>query len=151
MTGLLAEPGGPAVPEWFLTGTAPQERASSMWVGEGGQRRLMLPEEYAGWCASGFNRLGAVARPPAPGLAIESPRDGARFRVADALPASQQRIPLRLRGADGQGVTWSVNGRRLTPEGMAGQPEVWWPIERGEWQIVAHTAAGEARSRIRVD
>jgi penicillin-binding protein 1C len=151
LTGLRAGEGG--VEEWFHAGSEPTLPAASMWREIVGAQRLVLPAEYAAWCASGFNRIGAVAEVPSAGLAIESPRDGARYRLAPDLEEGQQMVPLRLSGGRADGpVTWSVNGRAL-PGGFdaGGAGGVWWRLERGEWEIAAVTAGGEVRSRVVVE
>ncbi len=54
-TGLLPRPGEKTVTEWFLAGTQPRENAASFYS----EGVLQLPAEYATWCASPENRLGA--------------------------------------------------------------------------------------------
>jgi penicillin-binding protein 1C len=69
-------------------------------------------------------------------LAIDSPRDGARYRPGGA-------ILMRAGGAAGGRVRWSVNGR------SAGDgPAVPLHLRRGRYTIVASTDRGEATARI---
>jgi len=147
VTGWLAEEPAPGRSEWFLPGTVPTDRADSMWRETAEGRRLVLPPEYAGWCASGFNRIGAVAAARPEGVEIESPRDGSVYRVSADLSEAQQRIPLRIRAVGDTPVEWKVNGRRIASVGSA----AWWAVERGDWEFVAETPQGQLRSRVRVE
>ena len=148
LTGLLADGDRAAAKlEWFLKGTAPLESADTMWRDVEGVLRPTLPPEYAQWCASGFNRMGAVAAVRASGIEIESPRDGAVYRITEDLTAGQQRIPLVIRGGSDADVEWRVNGRALA----VNRAGAWWALERGEWEFLARTSVGELRSLVVVE
>ncbi len=86
-TGLLARAGEPTIREWFLPGTVPTESAAS-WYLDG---RLTLPPEYAAWCDSPHNHLGAVLR-SSKSLTITYPNDGATFEWNPALSVARQQI-----------------------------------------------------------
>ncbi len=128
-TGLLPRPSDRLIHEWFLPSTAPAENAASMYAMVDGRQRLILPPEYAAWCASPQNRLAAIAR--SPDLEIIFPRDGATFIFNPHLPARQQTLtPLSTAPA----CAWTLNGRPLT------DPSI--PLSPGNWTLTA-TAAGK--------
>ncbi|MGH8047747.1 MAG: transglycosylase domain-containing protein, partial [Chthoniobacterales bacterium] len=89
-TGLLPRPGEGTVKEYFLPGTEPTLNASTMYAQVNGLETLVLPPDYAAWCASSENRLGAVARSNK--FDIVFPRDGAVFEWNPHLPSGQQTI-----------------------------------------------------------
>lgn len=164
LTGLLPAPEAgspqPSVRELFLSGTAPTESAATHFarVRPDEPPRLRLPAEYAAWCRSPQNSLGAVADPePDKPLAILSPPDGAAFVLNEELPGGQQMIELTSSAPVPAEVRWTVNGRPLadyTPPRADGR--VFWPLARGEWSIEAAPAAGEtdapvARVRVTVE
>lgn len=134
-TGLLPRPGEQTVKEWFLNGTEPRENAASWYDASGA---LMLPKEYAAWCASPQNRLGAKLRPGK--LAILYPREGAVFALNPHLPAGQQVLPLK---SSWPNCEWFLNGKKLAA------PEV--PLTRGEWTLTAREAGEEAVARYSVE
>jgi penicillin-binding protein 1C len=133
-TGLLPRPGERTVREWFLAGTEPTESAAVHY--ENGI--LQLPPEYARWCASPHNRLGAQIRTA--GLQILFPRDGATFLFNDHLPASQQKLVLESSRA---GCEWFLNGHKLD------QPLV--PLRRGQWTLSARVSGETAETTFSVE
>jgi hypothetical protein len=127
LTGLLpcsASPG--TVPELFLPGTEPREDASSYFAPTGA---LLLPPEYAAWCSTSDNTIGARVRPVP---RILTPNPGAHYVIDSILPRTQQMVELTstLPGD----VQWYVNGHALPaqPDGRT-----FWKLEPGAWQIRA--------------
>jgi penicillin-binding protein 1C len=137
-TGLLPRPAEPSVREWFLDGTAPSESSGSMYVREGQQETLMLPTDYAAWCAGPHNRLGAKARPA--GLRILFPKDGAVFSYNPNLPSGQQ---ILLPKSTDPGCEWYANGERLADARL--------PLRPGRWTLTAKSAGREESATIRVE
>ena len=153
LTGLLPAPesgGPPGVPELFLAGTEPTVSAADRFLADvsGGPAHLRLPPEYAAWCRSPQNTLGAVAADPAaagvPALAIVCPPDHARYTLDPELPARQQMLELTANTTDPAQVHWTVNGQPLEP-----QPDgrVFWPLARGTWTVGAALPGAAAVSR----
>ncbi len=126
-TGLLPRDGETKLREWFLAGTEPKESAASRYA----DGVLQLPPEYAGWCASPQNRLGAMVA--SKDLRILFPKDGATFAINDALPAGQQVLPLK---SSRPGCVWYLNGEKLA------EPMV--PLKRGEWSVSAQVGGETA-------
>lgn len=150
LTGLLPAPeaGGPAgVPELFLAGTGPTASAAGDFVPDpagGGAAHLRLPQEYAAWCRSPQNILGAVAPPDAaapggPALTIINPPNKARYTLDPELPAHQQVLEFTANTAEPAQVQWAVNGRMLEPHPDG---RVYWPLARGTWTVSATLAGG---------
>ena len=119
-TGLIPRAGEKTLREWFLTDTEPVASAETFYR-DGG---LILPEEYAVWCASPHNRLGATV--PTQDFKILFPRDGMVFEFNPHLPDGQQVMPLQSTAKNCQ---WFLNGKKL-----AG-PVI--PLKPGEWHLVA--------------
>ena len=152
LTGLLPAPGAggpPGVPELFLAGTEPTVSAADRFLPDpsGGPAHLRLPPEYAAWCRSPQNTLGAVATPDAadaPALSVVCPPDHARYTLDSELPARQQMLELTANTTDPARVRWTVNGRPLTP-----QPDgrVFWPLARGAWTVEASVPGAVSVSR----
>lgn len=118
-----------AAGEWFLRGTESASDAS-LPVAQG---HLLLPAEYAAWCASPYNTIGALY-PAAERLAIVRPLNGAHYELDPALPRPQQKLELACTGGEFRTVHWFVNDRELhTPPGG----KTYWPLEAGEWRIRA--------------
>jgi len=141
-TGLLPRSGEATVTEWFLPGTAPAELAAN-WYAEGSDPpALLLPEEYAAWCASPHNHLGARVREGP--FRILVPRDGAVFSRSPELPVSQQMIEFR--SAPSQRVEWRINGQPLA----AGTERVLWPLQPGDWTLEARANGETARASFQV-
>jgi penicillin-binding protein 1C len=131
-TGLLPRPGEKTVPEWFLPGTAPTLPAASMYADVDGRETLVLPPDYAAWCASPENRLAAVARSGS--FDIVFPRDGSVFEWNPHLPAGQQVLtPVSTTPL----CQWFLNG-----EPVAGRSI---PLARGTWKLTGRSA-GEERT-----
>jgi penicillin-binding protein 1C len=126
-TGLLPRPGGPTIREWFLEGTVPTQSASTWFDGE----TLVLPEEYAAWCAGPHNHLGARTRRQEP--AILFPTDGAVFSASPAISINRQVIHARANTAN---VRWSLNGDPL-PSGTI-------PLVPGRHTLEAASVDGAA-------
>lgn len=147
LTGLLPAPeaGGPAgTPEFFLAGTEPTARAADHFLADasGGPAHLRLPPEYAAWCRSPQNLLGAVvppesANPAAPGttvLAVISPPEHARYTLDPELSVRQQMLELTANTTDPALVRWTVNGQPIAPQADG---RVFWPLARGTWSVGA--------------
>lgn len=137
-TGLLPRPGEQTVHEWFLAGTEPTKSASSMYATVDGRETLVLPPEYAQWCDSPENRLGAVAR--SPDFHIVFPKDGSVFVWNAHLPADQQMLtPLSTSPA----CEWLLNGHPINGASF--------PLERGTWTLTAHSDGEERTARFTVE
>ena len=154
LTGLLPMNGPdapPSIEEWFLAGTEPKENAATRFIpgteGKEAPRVLLLPAEYAAWCASPQNTLAAVAESPAGGsLTIMSPPENARYTIDSELPASQQMLELTVYPGQGQDVRWKVNGQAVVPRDDG---RFFWPLARGTWNIEARTdGTGMAAERL---
>jgi penicillin-binding protein 1C len=137
-TGLLPRPGDPVVHEWFLPGTEPTANAASMYARIDGRETLVLPLEYAPWCASPENRLGAIARGGS--FDIVFPRDGAVFEWNPHLPAAQQSLaPVSTAPA----CEWLLNGRPVEGATI--------PLSRGDWTLTARSGDEERTTRFTVE
>lgn len=136
-TGLLPRPDEKTLTEWFLPGTVPTESAADRYALVDGRQTLVLPPEYAAWCASAENRLGAIARDDR--FAIVFPRDGAVFEWSAHLPAAQQTLtPITTAPA----TEWLLNGRPLA------RPAI--PLARGDYTLTARSAGAESTARFTV-
>ena len=94
LTGLQPGDQSPAVvSEFFLPGTEPQSDAASMLRDVDDELRLVLPVEYAAWCASDDNRMGAIVDPDA-ALRIIHPAPGAVFFSRSTTAARAAGDPL---------------------------------------------------------
>ena len=139
LTGLLPAPeaGGPdGVPELFVAGTEPTVSAAGSFLAgvEGGPGRLRLPGEYAAWCRSPQNGLGAVVAEDGAALTVVCPADGARYTLDPELPARQQMLELTANTVDPGKVRWTVNGAVVEPRADG---RVFWPLARGTWEVGA--------------
>lgn len=131
--------------EWFLAGTEPENDASGFFAtGTDGVTHPLLPSDYAIWCRSNSNTIGAVS-PSDERLAVSQPVDSAVYSVDEALPASQQMVELQCKGGLGKAVRWYVNGTLINSRKDG---RVYWQLERGTWQIAAR--AGEEESVVGV-
>ncbi len=159
LTGLRPAPeaGGPeGIFEWFLAGTEPALSAADRFAanpeGAATPAHLVLPSEYAAWCAGPQNSLGAVVVLPAPSapLVIVSPPENARYTLDPELPARQQMLELTANTDHPERVRWSVDGQPIEsqPDG-----KTFWPLTRGAWQIGAQLpgANGVAIRRVEVE
>lgn len=138
-----ASPG--LVHEWFLRGTEPTETAEAWLHAANGQTTITLPREYAAWCASTHNYLGATVAAAAPELAIRQPLAGASYALDPALPRAQQMLRLEATLPSGAAtVSWTVNDRSVSP-----QPGgiFLWPMEPGEFS--ATVTAGNQCAEVR--
>lgn len=140
LTGLLACSHSPGTTgELFIPGTEPKETAQAWFAADG---HPILPVEYAGWCASGHNRLQATVRPDPSRLAILSPRDKATFLVDDNLPRTQQQVEFRINLPEG--AIWKLNGKELpSPE----NGRMLWPLQPGEWTLEVSNSETQVSSK----
>jgi len=149
LTGLLPSANSPVtVAEWFLAGTAPTtDSTSSFASGPDGKPHLLLPSEYATWCQSAFNTLGAI-HPQDQQLAISEPRDHATFEIDPAVPLTQQMLELKCNGSIGRDVRWYVNDRELPAQSNG---RVFWSMAPGDWRISAKADGQSAEVSVRVE
>jgi penicillin-binding protein 1C len=126
--------------ELFLRGTEPAEDSASWYSAEG---RLLLPGEYAAWCAGRDNTLGATIVPEP---RIINPLPNSTYQIDPELPRTQQMIELTA--TVGNNVQWQVNGMPLRP-----QPDgrFFWPLAPGEWELQAIGRNGAAQGKITVE
>jgi penicillin-binding protein 1C len=124
-TGLLPRPGETTLDEWFLQGTEPKEEAASWYV----NGRLALPPEYASWCESPHNLLGATLRSTEK-LTITFPKDGAIFEWNPALAESRQQI---LPTSSQAGCEWLLDNSPITGAAI--------PLVRGEHTLTAKSGS----------
>src|SRR6266700_244068 len=137
-TGLLASRFSTSrISELFLKGTEPKEDSANWFAADG---KLLLPAEYAGWCASSNNTRGAHVRSEP---RITNPIANARYEIDPVLPGSQQMIELTA--TLGDRVQWFVNGTQIAP-----QPDgrFFWQVARGQWNIRAVSPGGSAEETI---
>ena len=143
LTGFRPCPSSPGTAgELFLPGTEPREHADA-WFGADGHP--LLPEEYAGWCASQDNFLHATLAPSASKLAILAPRDSAVFIMDRVLPLRQQQIEFQANRPEG--VHWRING---TPLACRPDGRVLWQLSPGKWTLEAVNSTGKATGRFEV-
>jgi penicillin-binding protein 1C len=128
------------IDEWFLRGTEPTESSARMFSADG---KLLLPNEYAGWCASSDNTRGARVVAQAH---ITNPIANAHYAMDPALPASQQMIELTA--TFGDDVQWFVNDQ---PQSVRKDGRVFWQLAPGEWKLRAVSRAGTAEEEITVE
>lgn len=137
-TGLLPRSGELTVHEWFLPGTVPVVSSATMYERQGDRDVLVLPAEYAGWCAGSQNRLGAVTE--SGDLEILFPKNGATFVFNPDLPAARQMLFPTATDPDCE---WFVNGEKIDSARF--------PLQPGEWTLTAKSGAQERRTTIRVE
>lgn len=137
-TGLLPRPGEPVLQEWFLPGTAPSVSSATMYEQRGDREVLVLPPNYAAWCSSPRNRLGAVSKTA--DFQILFPKDGAVFVFNPNLPLDQQILVPRCTDPSCE---WFANGKKIEPARF--------PLQPGKWTITAKSGGHERSSRIRVE
>ncbi|MFA7344698.1 MAG: transglycosylase domain-containing protein [Terrimicrobiaceae bacterium] len=137
-TGLLPREGEPVLQEWFLPGTAPTASSSTMHEDRGGREVLLLPAEYAGWCAGPQNRIGAVARTG--DFQILFPKDGSVFVLNPNLPKNQQILVPKCTDPSCE---WFANGEKIETGRFRLQP--------GEWTLTARSGPRERSAKIRVE
>lgn len=126
--------------ELFLKGTEPKQDSTD-WFSANGE--LLLPKEYAGWCATRDNMHGALVRSDA---RITNPVANARYEIDPVLPRSQQMIELTATlGRDAQ---WFVNDQ---PQFAQRDGRYFWPLTPGQWKLRAVSRAGTAEETISVE
>ncbi|MEY2545739.1 MAG: penicillin-binding protein, partial [Verrucomicrobiota bacterium] len=126
--------------EWFLNGTQPTESSSDWFAADG---RLILPNEYAAWCASSSNTIRAIVRSEA---RITNPAANAHYVFDAALPRTQQMIELTA--TLGEDARWFVNDAPLITQRDG---RVFWQLSPGEWKIRASSRSGSAEETISVE
>jgi penicillin-binding protein 1C len=127
VTGLLPSRFSPAkITELFLPKTEPTRDSATQFSDQG---KLLLPDEYASWCSSRDNSIGATVRPEP---RILNPRSGAIYQIDPVLPPKQQMIELLA--TIGSDVHWYVDGAAIPP-----QPDgrFFWQLAPGEWSLKA--------------
>jgi len=122
-TGLLPRPGEATINEWFLAGTEPTTNAAT-WYQEG---RLVLPLEYAAWCAGPQNRLGAIIRSDK--LRILFPTSGSTYVLNSNLPPKQQSLHL----VASEVCDWRINEKQT----IAGKKDIYLALQQGDWTVEA--------------
>src|SRR5947208_2143773 len=109
MTGLLPSRFSNATTqELFLAGTEPHDNSADYFAND---RKLILPDAYARWCASRDNAIGAHVRSE---FRITSPPPNAQYQIDPILPPSQQMIELTA--ACSNDVEWFVIVVRIALE-----------------------------------
>jgi penicillin-binding protein 1C len=147
LTGLLptlASPG--VVREWFLAGTEPREDASSYFRKIDGVTRLILPGNYALWCHSLQNYLGAEVEPEAR-LRIVSPSPNSRFVIDPNMPRDQQALPLIALGAPAGRLLWKVDGNLIAQS----NGRCYWTLTRGAHTVEVFSSTERAVATITVE
>ncbi|MFN2542205.1 MAG: penicillin-binding protein 1C [Chthoniobacterales bacterium] len=127
------------IDEWFLKGTEPEQDSADRFTSEG---KLVLPNEYADWCASSNNTRGACVRAEA---RITSPLANSHYTLDPTLPRSQQMIELK--GAFAGDLEWFVNGQRLSAQRDG---RFFWPLTPGQWTLRAVSRLGVAEETFTV-
>jgi penicillin-binding protein 1C len=141
LTGLLrCAASTRTIPELFLPGTEPLEDASSWFSADG---TLLLPPEYAAWCATPDNSIGARVR-PAP--RILTPVRGARYTIDSILPRDQQMIELTSTVPGN--VQWFINGLPIPPQSDG---RIFWQLKPGEWRVRALSPMADLSEAITVE
>jgi len=139
-TGLLPSRFSPGtITELFLPGTDPAQDSSAWFTEEG---KLLLPVEYASWCSSRENTIGAMILPEP---RIINPRPGATYQIDSVLPPRQQMIELLA--TIGSDVRWYVGGALIPP-----QPDgrYFWQLTPGEWSLKAMGRRGTVEQSFKV-
>jgi penicillin-binding protein 1C len=126
--------------ELFLKGTEPTEDSANWFSPDG---KLLLPGEYAGWCASANNTGGAQVRPDP---RITNPVADARYEIDPVLPRSQQMIELTA--TLGHGVQWFVNDMPQLPRHDG---RFFWQLAPGQWKLRAVSPRGNAEETIFIE
>jgi penicillin-binding protein 1C len=146
LTGMLPSRESPRiVNEWFLAGTEPVQSAAQYWRVVDGRRRLVLPPEYALWCRSGQNGLGAEVDTSAP-LRIISPHPNATFLIDLHLPRTQQALQLIASADPAKKLVWRVDGKavELSRNGY------FWPLVEGRHTVDVFDSSGHATGKFAV-
>ena len=137
-TGLLPRLGEETVNEWFIAGTAPTKSSSAMFRPIAGKETLVLPREYAAWCAGPQNRLGAIAETGQ--LEILHPKDGSVFSLNPSLPTGQQVLAL---ASTDPNCEWFADGKKLSSPKFR--------LVRGEHTLTARSSGQERSAKFRVE
>jgi penicillin-binding protein 1C len=139
LTGLLPSPASPSTyREYFLKGTLPTRSASEMIRSVDHHPVLVLPAEYAAWCHSPSNVLGAVLEPNV-SLRILQPGGGRTYVINRQLSPDQQMLNLEANSAPGETVSWQIDGKPVpSTHGF-----FLWPLETGH-----HTAQAQLGDQI---
>jgi len=141
VTGLLPSRFSAArATELFLKGTEPQQDSAS-WFSDKG--KLLLPGEYAVWCSSRDNTLGAAVVPEP---RITNPLANSKYEIDPVLPRTQQMIELTA--TIGGDVRWSVNGVSVLPQRDG---RFFWQLAPGVWQLQATGRNGAVQEKITVE
>src|SRR5438132_5413188 len=74
--------------ELFLAGTESHDNSADYFAND---KKLILPDAYARWCASRDNTIGAHVRSE---FRITSPPSNAHYQIDPILPSSQQMVEL---------------------------------------------------------
>jgi penicillin-binding protein 1C len=140
-TGLLPSRPSPAkVSELFLAGTEPREDSTNYFTSE---RTLLLPNEYAQWCASRDNTIGAHVRSAG---RITNPPANARYQLDPTLSTSQQM--LELTAAFAGDVQWLVNGAPISAQHDG---RFFWQLAPGKLKVRAVSRTAVAEEEISVE
>jgi len=141
LTGLLPCPASTrTIPELFLPGTEPKEDASSYFSANG---KLLLPPEYAAWCATPDNTIGAQVRPEP---RILSPVAGAHYQIDSILPRDQQM--LEMTSTVPGNVRWFINDLPVAPQADG---RTFWKLQPGEWRVRAISPTADLSEGITVE
>ncbi|MEY2481450.1 MAG: penicillin-binding protein [Verrucomicrobiota bacterium] len=125
--------------ELFLRGTEPRQTSANYFSAEG---TLLLPDEYAQWCASRDNQIGAHVRAQA---RITSPPPNARYELDPVLPPSQQMVEFTA--GFGPDVEWFVNDEKISPQRDG---RFFWKLAPGEWNLRAVSRGQMAQEKFSV-
>ncbi|MFT3782256.1 MAG: penicillin-binding protein 1C [Nibricoccus sp.] len=147
LTGRLPTGASPGqVKEYFLPGTEPCESANVWLRTDDRGTSLVLPAEYAAWCASAYNHLGALVA-EGEKLVIRCPADRGQYMLDRQLPAEQQQLSLEATGLPEKTIRWKIDGREVARSGNR-----WlWALELGEHEVVAVGGGLSARVRFVVE
>jgi penicillin-binding protein 1C len=126
--------------ELFLAGTEPREDSTDYFTSEG---TLLLPNEYATWCASRDNTVGAHVRSAA---RITNPPTNARYELDPTLSSSQQMVELTAAFAGD--VHWFVNGAPISAQRDG---RFFWQLAPGKWNVRAVSRTAVAEEEISVE
>jgi len=147
LTGMLPGSVSPSViNEWFLPGTEPIEKANRYWKVVNGQMRFVLPPEYALWCRSGQNRLGAKVDDTAP-LRIVSPHPDATFVIDPQLLRPQQAVQLIASADPAEKLIWRVDGEAVEPS----RNGYFWSLIEGQHTVEVFGSSGHATGKFNVE
>lgn len=143
LSGLLSCPNSPrSIGEIFLPGTEPADSANT-WFGADG--KPALPPEYAAWCASTDNTIGARVSTSSDTLRILVPRREAVFVLDPELPARQQQVEFQA--SEKKNIRWSLNQQPLE-QGPDGR--MLWQLREGEWDLEISNGVSRDTRKFRV-